>query len=77
MISYFLADDSISIFEHPTDGFPGGKFLERGRVPRSNKKDGDFLSDKDMFVGAEVQIYKHAFKIDRSAALLLPDCMYI
>jgi hypothetical protein len=35
VVSYFMADDSISVFEHPTDGFPGGKFLERGQVAKN------------------------------------------
>ena len=65
MISYFMADDSISIFEHATDGFPGGKFLERGQVPVNQHHTGELITDRDLFVGAELIIYKHAFQLER------------
>ena len=35
MLSYFLADDTLSIFEPPqrNTGITGGKYLERSKVP--------------------------------------------
>ena len=60
-----MADDSISIFEHPTDGFSGGKFLERSQVPKANGVLGDNFTDRDLFVGARLQINKHAFELYR------------
>lgn len=60
-----MSDDSISVFEHPTDGFPGGKFLERGQVPTNEKHTGEIITDQDLYVGAELVVYKHAFLLDR------------
>lgn len=36
MISYFLADDTVLVFEPPqrNSGLPGGNFAERGKVRR-------------------------------------------
>ena len=65
MVSYFMADDSISIFEHPTDGFSGGKFLERGQVPVDKQHSGDIITDRALFVGAELIIHKHYFMLER------------
>lgn len=66
-----MADDSISIFEHPTDGFSGGKFLERGPVPKAGAPLGVNLTDKDLFVGAKLLPYNHAFELHRSGGLTL------
>jgi len=71
VVSYFMADDSISVFEHPTDGFPGGKFLERGQVPRNRHLPGDIITDKDLFIGAHLLLYRHAFIIERQVQLLV------
>lgn len=60
-----MADDSISIFEHATDGFPGGKFLERGQVPANKQHTGELITDRNLFVGAELLVYKHAFLLER------------
>ncbi len=62
-----MADDSISIFEHPTDGFPGGKFLERGQVPKDQQHTGQLITDRDLYVGVELIVYKHAFFLERCA----------
>lgn len=67
-MSYFMSDDSIAIFEHPTDGFPGGKFLERGPVPKGN---GELITDQDLYVGADLSIYKRRFQVERSFLRLL------
>ena len=59
IISYFLSDDTILVFEPPqrNSGILGGKFLERGRI---KKPDGvnyfiaqvSYLSYLDCFVNA-------------------------
>jgi len=63
IFSYFLADDSISIFEPPTrnSGIIGGKFLERARV---NKPDSnDRYIESDFFSGADVMVHKRCFRL--------------
>lgn len=64
-MSYFMADDSLSIFEHPTDGFPGGKFLERGQVPVNGKHSAEIVTCRDLYVGAKLTVHKHAFLLER------------
>jgi len=63
ILSYFLADDSISIFEPPTrnSGIIGGKFLERARVgkPDSVEK----YEEGDFFSGAIIVVHKRCFKL--------------
>jgi len=63
ILSYFLADDSISIFEPPTrnSGIIGGKFLERSRInkPNSNQK----YSEIDFYKGATIVVHKRVFQL--------------
>lgn len=46
IVSFFLSDDTISVFEPPqrNSGVVGGKFLERGRI----KKPGQEIFKSDM-----------------------------
>ncbi len=46
IITYYMADDTISIFEKPdrNTGFTAGKFLERSRL--KNVKSGKFFEPK-------------------------------
>ena len=53
IISYFLSDDTILVFEPPqrNSGILGGKFLERGRIKKPDGQVSD-LSYLDCFVNA-------------------------
>jgi hypothetical protein len=63
VIKYFLADDTVAIFEPPlkNSGVLGGKFLERCRLkkPESN----EFYCQADFFTGATVIANKFTFTI--------------
>eukprot|EP00281_Chroomonas_sp_CCMP1168_P014460 CAMPEP_0206216454 /NCGR_PEP_ID=MMETSP0047_2-20121206/2729_1 /ASSEMBLY_ACC=CAM_ASM_000192 /TAXON_ID=195065 /ORGANISM="Chroomonas mesostigmatica_cf, Strain CCMP1168" /LENGTH=645 /DNA_ID=CAMNT_0053638801 /DNA_START=28 /DNA_END=1965 /DNA_ORIENTATION=+ len=54
VVSYFMGDGSISIYEPPiqNSGFMGGKFLERQRVIRHNSATGfgDWMSENDLLL---------------------------
>ena len=70
IISYFLVDDTISVFEPPqrNSGVLGGKFLERGRcvLPGQNKFDGSNPSHYDstfFSIGAKLLLNKTPFII--------------
>lgn len=61
ILSFFMADDTISIYETPqrNSGITGGKFLERRRVQKPNSK--DFYEAKDFVVGAVINVYSRQF----------------
>ena len=63
VIKYFLADDTVAIFEPPlkNSGILGGKFLERCRLkkPESN----EFYCQADFFTGANIIASKFLFTI--------------
>ncbi|XP_020497125.2 EF-hand domain-containing protein 1 [Labrus bergylta] len=65
VLSYFLADDMISIFEKPTrnSGIIGGKFLEKTRIPKpgSTAENPEFYSPADFAIGATVEVFSHRF----------------
>lgn len=58
VLSYFLSNDMISVFEIPTrnSGIIGGKFLEKTRVPKpgSTVDKPDYYSPADFAIGATV-----------------------
>ena len=60
IISYYLADDTIGVFEPPqrNSGFIGGKFLERKKIRRSPTA---YYQASDFFVGAQVEINRFLF----------------
>lgn len=68
VISYFLSDDTISVFEPPqrNSGIIGGKFLERGRIKKPlisgdvNQLSG-FYNASDLYVGGCVEFNNHKF----------------
>ncbi|NXG78198.1 EFHC2 protein, partial [Baryphthengus martii] len=67
-ISYFLSDDTISVFEHirRNTGILGGKFLERGRIKKPGQelfksKPSEYFNAQDLFVGARVCFHGHNF----------------
>ncbi|XP_050679818.1 EF-hand domain-containing family member C2-like isoform X1 [Leptidea sinapis] len=70
IIKYFLCDDTIGIFElgERNSGFKGGKFFRRDKMylPDVNffvPKEPPAYTDKDMWVGNELVINKHRFRL--------------
>ncbi|NXD67336.1 EFHC2 protein, partial [Eolophus roseicapillus] len=68
IISYFLSDDTISVFEHVqrNSGIRGGKFLERGRIKKPGQElfksePSEYFKAQDLFVGARVCFHGHNF----------------
>jgi len=63
VISFFLSDDTVSIFEPPVrnSGIIGGKFLERKRV--YNVDTGRHFSETDLFIGAKVILDDFRFEL--------------
>jgi len=61
IMSYFLSNDTISIFEPPArnSGIIGGKFLERGEFLKPNSAEA--FSAADLFVGATLEINSRTF----------------
>ncbi|KAG9394580.1 Repeat of unknown function (DUF1126) [Carpediemonas membranifera] len=62
VITFFPADDSVSVFEPPqrNSGIGGGKFLDRQKV---RKTDGKFFEATDFVVGERVVINAHVFEL--------------
>ncbi|XP_041815318.1 EF-hand domain-containing protein 1 [Chelmon rostratus] len=65
ILSYFVSNDMISIFEKPTrnSGIMGGRFLEKTRVPKpgSTVDNPEFYSPADFAIGATVEVFCHRF----------------
>uniref|UniRef100_A0A3Q3AYU3 EF-hand domain (C-terminal) containing 1 n=1 Tax=Kryptolebias marmoratus TaxID=37003 RepID=A0A3Q3AYU3_KRYMA len=65
ILSYFLSNDMISIFEKPTrnSGVIGGKFLEKTRVPKpgSTVENPEFYSPADLALGTTIEVFSHCF----------------
>uniref|UniRef100_A0A3B5BED7 EF-hand domain containing 1 n=1 Tax=Stegastes partitus TaxID=144197 RepID=A0A3B5BED7_9TELE len=65
ILSYFLSDDMISIFEKTTrnSGIMGGKFLKKTRIPKpgSTVEHPEFYSPADFAIGATVEVFSHRF----------------
>ena len=61
VIRYFLADDTIQVYEtvQPNSGLVGGRFLNR---MRNKRPDGKYYTPDDLYVGAIIQF--HAFKFE-------------
>jgi len=61
IISYYLADDTIGVYEPPArnSGFMGGKFMERCRS--KNPGTDMFYKPTDMHVGAVMEFRRHQF----------------
>ena len=59
ILSYFLSDEMISIFEKPTrnSGIIGGKFLEKTSIPKpgSTVENPEYYSPADFAIGATVE----------------------
>ncbi|XP_054829928.1 EF-hand domain-containing family member C2 isoform X2 [Eublepharis macularius] len=70
IISYFLSDDTISVFEPPqrNTGVLGGKFLERSRVPKPEQEPfksemSEYYTAQDLYIGAKVCFHGHVFLV--------------
>ncbi|CAJ1078908.1 EF-hand domain-containing family member C2 [Xyrichtys novacula] len=68
VISFYLSDDSISVFERPTknSGGLGGKFLKRGRVKKPGQElfkseRSEYFTAQDLYVGATLCIHNRSF----------------
>ncbi|KAL0165166.1 hypothetical protein M9458_040919, partial [Cirrhinus mrigala] len=65
ILSYYLSDDMISIFEKSTrnSGIIGGKFLEKTRVPKpgSSVENPEYYGPADFSIGATVEVFGHRF----------------
>ncbi|CAK6961838.1 EF-hand domain-containing protein 1 [Scomber scombrus] len=65
ILSYFLSNDMMSIFEKPTrnSGVLGGKFLEKTCIhkPGSTVEHPQFYSPADFAIGATVEVFGHRF----------------
>jgi hypothetical protein len=64
IISFFLSDDTISIFEpaQKNSGIIEGKFLER-RKYKNVDKNSEFLTPTDLAIGGDVKINGYNFHI--------------
>ncbi|XP_028655593.1 EF-hand domain-containing family member C2 [Erpetoichthys calabaricus] len=70
IISYFLSDDTISVFEPPqtNSGVIGGKFLERNRIKKPDQELfkselSEYFKAEDLYVGARVCFYGQNFQL--------------
>ncbi|KAM9319344.1 EF-hand domain-containing family member C2 [Gastrophryne carolinensis] len=68
IVSYFLCDDTIAVFEPPqrNSGILGGKFLERGRIKKPDQElfkseMSEYFKAADLYVGARVNFNGHHF----------------
>ncbi|XP_016344948.1 EF-hand domain-containing protein 1-like [Sinocyclocheilus anshuiensis] len=65
ILSYYLSDDMISVFERSTrnSGIIGGKFLEKTRVPKpgSSVENPEYYTPADFSIGATVEVFGHLF----------------
>lgn len=71
VISYYLADDTIQIYEvaRRNSGFLGGEFLKRARValPGQEKFSSarpEYYHAKDFYIGARLSLKDHIFYIN-------------
>ncbi|KAI7846107.1 hypothetical protein COHA_000368 [Chlorella ohadii] len=69
VMSFFMADQTLAVFEppQPNTGIPGGKFLERGRVYKPGNKVA-WLTEDDLAVGALLDLHGRRFRLTRADA---------
>eukprot|EP00670_Eutreptiella_braarudii_P007522 CAMPEP_0174290272 /NCGR_PEP_ID=MMETSP0809-20121228/28153_1 /TAXON_ID=73025 ORGANISM="Eutreptiella gymnastica-like, Strain CCMP1594" /NCGR_SAMPLE_ID=MMETSP0809 /ASSEMBLY_ACC=CAM_ASM_000658 /LENGTH=751 /DNA_ID=CAMNT_0015388809 /DNA_START=96 /DNA_END=2351 /DNA_ORIENTATION=+ len=68
VLTYFLSDDTVSIFEpaQRNSGIIGGKFLQRQKVKKVGSDGlptGEYIQPQDLYVGATVIINTHTFVV--------------
>lgn len=63
VLSYFMMDDSMQIFEPPVrnSGIAGGKFLERQKVYKPASE--EVYTYMDLYVGASIDVFNRAFEL--------------
>ncbi|GCC36390.1 hypothetical protein chiPu_0014884, partial [Chiloscyllium punctatum] len=68
VISYFLSDDTIAVFEPPVpnSGIPGGKFLERMKMKIPGQElfksePSKYYTQQDLFIGARLCLFGNYF----------------
>mmetsp|Transcript_2187 Transcript_2187/g.5552 ORF Transcript_2187/g.5552 Transcript_2187/m.5552 type:complete len:646 (+) Transcript_2187:132-2069(+) len=63
VLSYFMMDDTIQVFEPPVrnSGIAGGKFLERQPVYKPNSE--EVYTYTGLYVGATMEIYNRTFEL--------------
>ncbi|WIA37576.1 hypothetical protein OEZ86_014482 [Tetradesmus obliquus] len=63
VLSYFMMDDSLLIFEPPVrnSGIIGGKFLERQRVYKPQSE--EIYTYKDLYVGGQLEVFTRSFEL--------------
>ncbi|KAM5164320.1 EF-hand domain-containing protein 1 [Mantella aurantiaca] len=75
ILSYFLSDDMISIYEPQirNSGIIGGKFLERTRVPKpgSSIDNPIYYGPTDFKIGSMVEVFGHRFVITNADEYVL------
>ncbi|XP_006902140.1 PREDICTED: EF-hand domain-containing family member C2-like [Elephantulus edwardii] len=70
IISYFLSDDTISVFEltERNSGLTGGKFLQRVRVKRPGQEVfkselSEYIQPEELYVGARINVNGYIFHL--------------
>ncbi|NXY19486.1 EFHC1 protein, partial [Atrichornis clamosus] len=67
ILSYFLSDDTISIYEPPVknSGIPGGKYLKKTRVakPGFTPENPIYYEPSDFTIGSTIEVFGHRFVI--------------
>ncbi|NXG24521.1 EFHC1 protein, partial [Grallaria varia] len=67
ILSYFLSDDTISVYEPPVpnSGIVGGKYLKRTRVakPGSTPENPAYYEPSDFAIGSTIEVFGHRFVI--------------
>ncbi|NXT23015.1 EFHC1 protein, partial [Syrrhaptes paradoxus] len=67
ILSYFLSDDMISIYEPPVrnSGIIGGKYLQKTRVakPGSTPDNAMYYEPSDFTIGSTIEVFGHRFLI--------------
>ena len=67
VMTLFLVDESISIFETPQRGIPGGRYLERVRVPKpGHNEEGDHWAPGDFVIGRILSLFGKGFHLTGS-----------
>lgn len=66
VLSYFMMDDTMQLFEPPVrnSGIAGGKFLERAKVYKPSSE--DIYTYMDLYVGSSVIIHNRTFELDQA-----------
>jgi len=63
VVSFYVGDKTLSIYEQASKDVGSSKFLERIRVKNGSQCDGSFYDVNDMHVGSVLKIYSRAFEL--------------